>query len=274
MNPVIEKCADAVNCAKNMIDDKLNESGISTDAVISAAIKIPGVKIDREKFLKKELFGYFPESVIDTAIARNPAFAGVPKEFISTVAKKTITYETNKVSAISFVAGIPGGVAMAATVPADTAQYFGFMIRIVQKLAYLYGYGEFNFDDEELKDDTMNQLLIFLGVMLGVQGANAGVKIIAQAAAQRVAKNLPRQALMKGAIYPVVKKIALKIGIQMNKTIFAKGVSKIIPVAGGFITGGMTFASFRISANRLRKTFEDMPICDENSEFYNHDIVI
>ena len=35
----------------------------------------------------------------------------------------------------------------------------------------------------------MNQIMIFLGVMFGVQGANAGVKKIADAAAKKVAKS-------------------------------------------------------------------------------------
>ena len=38
--------------------------------------------------------------------------------------------------------------------------------------------------------------MIFLGVMFGVQGANAGVKKIADAAAKKVAKSLAQKTLI------------------------------------------------------------------------------
>lgn len=262
---VVADCAIAVDKVKTVIGTQLTEKGITVENAINLAIKVPGVKINREKFLQKELFGYFSDETIKKAIEFNPGYAGIPKEFISSMAKKVIEYETNKVSALSFAAGLPGGAAMIATIPADTAQYFGFMLRVLQKIAYLYGFEEFDLDEENIKDDTMNQLLIFLGVMLGVQGANAGVKIIAGAAAQRIMKVLPNQALTKTAIYPIVKKIAINVGLKMNKQIFANGVSKIVPVIGGVVTGGLTYATFRPSAMRLKKSFDELQICNPSS---------
>lgn len=269
---IVADCVITVDKIKNEIEARLTENGITVENAITLALKVPGVKINREKFLRKELFGYFSDETIKKAIAYNPGYAGIPKEFISTIAKKVIEYETNKVSALSFAAGLPGGAAMFATIPADTAQYFGFMLRVLQKIAYLYGFEEFDLDEENIKDDTMNQLLIFLGVMLGVQGANAGVKIIAGAAAQRIMKVLPNQALTKTAVYPIVKKIAINVGLKMNKQIFAKGVSKIVPVIGGVVTGGLTYATFRPSATRLKKSFEELQICDPLS-YTNEEII-
>lgn len=265
----MNKINNTINNFKNSVEDKLKSSGITVENAIVLAIKAPGTRINREKFLKKELLGHFPDETINKAILSNPASAKIPKKFIDDVANKIISYETNKVSAISFAAGIPGGAAMIATVPADIAQYFGFMLRVMQKLAYLYGFDEFELDEKDINDDTMNQLLIFLGVMFGVQGANAGVKFIADCAAQRVIKTLPKKALMKTAFYPLIKKIATKIGIHMNKTIFARGVSKIVPVVGGVITGSITYATFKPSAIRLKKSFSALPICDPDSEFYS-----
>lgn len=269
---IVADCVITVDKIKNEIEARLTENGITVENAITLALKVPGVKINREKFLRKELFGYFSDETIKKAIAYNPGYAGISKEFISTIAKKVIEYETNKVSALSFAAGLPGGAAMFATIPADTAQYFGFMLRVLQKIAYLYGFEEFDLDEENIKDDTMNQLLIFLGVMLGVQGANAGVKIIAGAAAQRIMKVLPNQALTKTAVYPIVKKIAINVGLKMNKQIFAKGVSKIVPVIGGVVTGGLTYATFRPSATRLKKSFEELQICDPLS-YTNEEII-
>lgn len=129
------------------------------------------VKVNRSKFLYKELINYYPEETVALAIKKNPAHAGIPLVAINNMAKKVINYETNKASAISFAAGISGGIAMASTMPADALQYFGFLIRTMQKLAFLYGFSDFNLDEDELSDDTMNRALVFLGVMRGVAGA-------------------------------------------------------------------------------------------------------
>ncbi|MDE7476995.1 MAG: EcsC family protein [Lachnospiraceae bacterium] len=225
-------------------------------------MKLPIAKVDREKFLHKELIRYYSEDVVNIAIKKNPAYAGIEKERINEISKQVINYETNKVSAISFVAGMPGGLAMAATVPADIAQYFGYMIRVMQKLAYLYGFEDFELNEETISDETLNQIMVFLGVMFGVQGANAGVKKIAEAAAKKVSKSLAQKALTKGTVYPVVKKIAQTVGIRMTKQIFAESVSKVVPVIGGVVTGGLSYATFKPCAKKLKNSFKDLYLCD------------
>lgn len=255
-NPIVK----ALETTKDKINDKMEE--IPIQDILSTSIKIPGVKIDRAKFLTKELSPLFPKETVRKAIKLNPAQAGIPRETINTTAKQVINYETNKVSAVSFVAGIPGGLAMAATIPADIAQYFGFMLRVLQKLAYLYGFPEFEFGEDEITDGTMNQMLVFLGVMFGVQGANAAVKKVAETFSQKVAKSLAQKALTKGTIYPIVKKIATQLGFKMSKQIFANGVAKIVPVVGGVVTGGLTYATFKPSCKKLMNSFKELPISD------------
>ena len=51
-----------------------------------------------------------------------------------------INFERNCVSGISAALGMPGGVAMSATIPADIVQYYGYTLRAAQKLMYLYGF--------------------------------------------------------------------------------------------------------------------------------------
>ena len=192
---------------------------------------------------------------------------GIPREKINEIADQVIEYETNKVSAISFAAGIPGGFAMAATIPADVAQYFGFLLRVMQKLAYLYGFQEFELSENNISDETMNQLLIFLGVMFGVNGANQGVKIIAETAGNKVSKTLAQKALTKTTLYPIVKKVATTLGFKMTKDVFAKGVSKVVPVVGGAVSGGLTYLTFKPCAIKLKDNFKSLNLSDP--EFYN-----
>lgn len=124
---------------------------INFEMVLNSATKLPLVKISRDDFLKKELALYVSSSDVDIAIAKTPSTAKIPIEVINTIAKNCINYETNKVSAISFASGIPGGLAMIGTIPADMIQFTAHQLRIAQKLAYLYGwtelFGEGGMDD-------------------------------------------------------------------------------------------------------------------------------
>ena len=242
------------------------KENIDIEKLVRVAFKVPGIKVNREKFLKKELKKYYPEETVQLAIKKNPAYAGVSKECVQTIAKQVINFETNKVSAISFAAGIPGGFAMAATIPADITQYFAFLLRGMQKLAYIYGFEDFQLNEDEIDEDTLNQLLIFLGVMFGVQGANTIVKKLAASTAARVSKTLAQKALTKGVIYPIAKKVLKQVGIKLTKQIFANGVGKIIPVAGGIICGGLSYVSFKPCLNKLKSSFEELQLWDP--EYY------
>lgn len=245
---------------KNKVHDVQNS--IKVEDVIALAIKSPGVKINRTDYLTKELSIRYPKEIVSKAIDYNPAYAGISREDIDHIATQAIKYETNKVSSISFVAGLPGGFAMAATIPADLAQYFGFILRIMQKLAYLYGFDELDLHEDSINDETMNRIILFLGVMFGVQEANAAIKVFANLVAKAIAQRLPKMALTKGIIYPVVKKIALLLSVHMTKQIFAKGVSKIIPVIGGAASGVLTYITFKPNALSLKKQFETLPLSD------------
>lgn len=244
------------------------QNHIKVEDVIALAIKAPGVKINRTDYLTKELSIRYPKETLDIAITHNPAYAGISREDIDRIAKQAINYETNKVSAISFAAGLPGGIAMAATIPADLAQYFGFILRIMQKLAYLYGFEEFDINDDAIDDETMNRIILFLGVMFGVQEANAAIKVFASLVAKAVINRLPKMALTKGIIYPAIKKIALFLSVHMTKQIFAKGVAKIIPVVGGAASGALTYVTFKPNAISLKKQFESLPLSDP--DFYKN----
>src|SRR5690606_31384603 len=109
----------------------------------------------------------------------SPAAAGIPMRVITEVANTSITYETTKVSGISAVAGLPGGLAMIGTVPADLAQYMGHMLRIAQKLAYIYSWPDLFAEGDELDEATESVLTLFVGVMSGVQIAQGGVTKLA-----------------------------------------------------------------------------------------------
>lgn len=247
---------------ENSIMKALDQNGngeIDIEDIITLAFKTPGVHVTRDNFLQKELYKNHPQAVIDKAIATTPAQAGISSDEIDKIADEVINYERNCVSGISAALGVPGGWAMAATIPADIVQYYGYTLRATQKLLYLYGFPEVDSDEEGIRLDsqTINQLILCLGVMNGVAGANNAIKGMAKALAVGVEKKLLNAALTKGTFYPLVKEIAKWFGIKMTKSIFAGFFKNAIPVVGGIVGGGITFFSFKPCCYRLKAALQD-----------------
>jgi hypothetical protein len=50
-----------------------------------------------------------------------------------------------------------------------------------------------------------------------------------------------------------------RVGVQINKQVFAKTVTKVVPVLGGVMSGGLTWASLRTGSTRLAKHLRTLP---------------
>nr|WP_297872887.1 EcsC family protein [uncultured Blautia sp.] len=248
---------------------------IDFETVLVEASRLPYVKIDRELFLRKELRGKYSKEIVDLAIEYNPAYAGIKAEDLDQIAKSCITSETTKVTALSAAAGIPGGFGLIGAIPADLAQYFGHILRALQELIYIYGWKELDLNTNNMSEETKNILTLFVGIMFGVNGAATAVNKMAGQMAKQVAKKLPQKALTKGVVYPVVKKVATMLGVHMTKDIFAKGVSKAIPVLGAAISGGLTYVTYKPMAEKLKRYLETCEIAnvDFYKEMQNEDII-
>ena len=255
---------------KDSIIKALDNNGngtIDVEDIITLACKVPGVRVNRSSFLKKEFFKNHPQEIIDKAIATTPMQAGISGDEINRIADDVITFERNCVSGISTALGVPGGYAMIATVPADIIQYYAYTLRAIQKLLYLYGFPEIAGSEEDgilLDSATINQITICLGIMSGVAGADNLLKGMAQALGNGVEKILLKKALTKGTIYPLVKKIAKVFGVKLTKEIAAGFVKKTIPVVGGVVSGGITFFAFKPCCNRLKKVLRDTKLSNPN----------
>ena len=85
---------------------------------LTKIVRLPGVRIRRDEFLRQELTKvHASDDIIARSLDTNPAAAGVPLAVLDGLAEETISYETNKSAAISFAAGIPGGFAASAAPP-------------------------------------------------------------------------------------------------------------------------------------------------------------
>ena len=140
---------------------------INFGLVLKESAGLPMVRIDREGFLRAALSPHFDEDTVCRAISVNPAYAGITTQEIKKIARSCINYETTKVTTLSFAAGIPGGLAMLGSVPADLVQYFGHVLRIAQKLIYLCGWQELFHENGLMDDGTANLLRGMRGKVAG-----------------------------------------------------------------------------------------------------------
>lgn len=217
--------------------------------VVNESLKLPFIKIDRSEFLIKK----FGEQVddIQKLIDEGPQVF-FSKEELDESAIEVINANVLQSSSLSFASGLPGGFAMAATIPADIAQFYGYSLKLAQEISYIYGYNNMWSDQGELTEDTKNTLILYLGVMLGVTSAGAAVRILSNKMALQALKKIPQKALTKTIYYPIIKKVMAIFGTKLTKATFAKGVSKFIPLVGGAVSGTMNYISLKPMANRLK----------------------
>jgi len=103
--------------------------------------------------------------------------------------------------------------------------------------------------------------------MLGATGAAQAVRVMSSAVAKQLLKKLPQKALTKTFYYPIVKGICKFFGVSMTKGLFAKGVSKAVPILGGVVSGGITFATLRPMGQRLADTLDEAHFSYTEEEF-------
>lgn len=228
-----------------MDEQKNLQDELTLENILAGALQLPGIKVNRTGFLS-ETFAKEDVNIHDI-IDKGPIGAGCSEAVLTAAADKLILMRTGTSSAISFASGIPGGLAIAATIPADVIQFFGMALRIAQELSYIYGAEDFwengKIDDDEVK----GRLIIYSGVMYGVKGASEAVRI----ATYKNADLIPEDKLKL-----LTEMTGKSIGTKITKSTVSKGISKVIPVIGGVISGGMNFASMLPMAKRLNEVLK------------------
>ena len=226
------------------------------DKVLALAVELPGVKIEREEFLQKYFSSRFDREIVARIVQTSPIRAGVNESVLYEIARECINYEKKKVSALSFATGSGGFVG----IPADLAQYMAHVLRISQKLAYIYGYPEIRSIEGSMDEKTQKIILLFIGVMYGVSGANKVIAEISKSLAGKVGKDILRAALTKTAWYPLLKQCCKQVGIKVTKDAYSKITTKIVPGIGGVVSAGFSYYCFGKGAERLHETLRKNPV--------------
>lgn len=265
---ITTKAKSSVEKTKEKAIKKMDVNGdgnFDIEDVIVMGLRTPGIRISREQFLAKELKKKYDEDTIAKAINSNPATAGIDVKDIDKIADQVIKFERNCVSGISAALSAPVGPAMAVTIPTEIVQYYGYMLRATQKLMYLYGFPEINVEekDSSFDSETINILIVCLGTMYGVAGANKAIKVMANGLGKGVSKKFLKANVQK-TIYPIIKSILKWFNVNLTKKMSAKVIENSVPVVGMVIGGTITFATFKPCCDRLKKSLQNTILSNPN----------
>lgn len=261
----------AGNMKENLgqMKEQIQEGGYSekafeaTQNVISTLSNMPVVRVNREEFLKKTFGG----SPYLEQILQNGPQSVYSVESLRKKANEIIKNSTRKTAVVSFAAGLPSNpLVMAVSVPADITQFFAFALNLAQKIAYLFGednlFTTFDPTDDLVKndggvvpEDAQIRMISYLGSMLGVTGASGLIMQTSKTAGANIGKKVAAKALTKTTWYPIVKKVGSILGYKITKKTVENFISKSVPIVGGFISGGITFVTFKPLGGRLADVF-------------------
>ena len=259
----------ATNEVKTKIVNELDEDGdgvVGVEDMIIKALRIPGIGIDRKHFLTKELEKRVKADVLANAIETTPIQAGIELTMLDKIANDVIEHERWGVSGISTALSTPGGVVGVATTVADIGQYYAYLLKVAQKLMYLYGFPQIDVKEkgQKFESSTMNTLILCLGVMYGVHGANVALKELAKLLGKGLAKKILVMPITKKAFYKILKKILTFFTVNLTKKALAGAVSKAIPIIGGVIGGALTFVTFKPCCDKLKESLRNTMLANPN----------
>ena len=146
--------------------------------------------------------------------------------------------------------------------PADLVQFYAHLLRVIQMIAYLYGWPELAVEEGDAKEETNDLLTLFTGVMFEVNRAEQAVQKIGNNLAREIREKVRRESGKKDSLMTNAKNVAKMLGTEMTKALLSMGVSHFVPIAGAVLSGGSAMAGFRTMAHRLRKCFESLELAD------------
>jgi len=188
--------------------------------IINAALQIPGVKVDRKEFLLAQ-FKDLPVDSRNDIVMRGPIEAKCARGELKKKAQALVNERTLMSTGASFLAGLPGGLAMAATIPADMLQFYAVALRLAQEIAYLYGEEDIWAGREDNNEEVTQQLLIYCGIMFGAPG----VKLLTKGVlVKTLAKAVPLVGgvVSGGFTLATMGPMRTKLVDMFDKTIFEK----------------------------------------------------
>ena len=142
---------------------------------------------------------------------------------------------------------------MLGMVPADVTRYMAHTLRIVQKLAFLYGWDLTLPEEGEPDADTAAVITLFFGVMMDVEGAAEALRVIAGEGGAPVTREQMAGRIDEHGIRFTVRQMTRILSERLPKEVYGKRISRFIPIIGAEELGGLTYVTYKPMADRLRR---------------------
>jgi hypothetical protein len=217
--------------------------------LLENVMKLPGAKVNRKSFLEREFKKYSKAELIERIKDAGTGNNGVTSELMDKAAAHVISGHAFTVTAVSFVSGLPGGLAMLGTIPVDLIQYYYHLAVLAQKLAYVYGWPDLA---GEGREGLLYMVTVFIGMMTGVVNAEDELKALSETLGTDVLKKLSGIILAKAGILVLAKYAAGILGSKIFWSGYTRWAAKVIPLVGGLVSGGITAVTFLPLANTLK----------------------
>lgn len=180
-----------IDIKNNLTDLKNNLQEIElTDVwefLILGVLKIPGIRVDRSKFLKEKLSKYSKQEQLNQIIHGKPSDCLKPRLIVK-VAKECIEARQKTVNSwLTAVANIAidqtpmGNVLTVLKMfkidfsPSDFGTYYFHLIKLIQELAYLYGFQEFFDENGKPLNGTVEVLTTFIAATTDCESAKSKI---------------------------------------------------------------------------------------------------
>ena len=222
-----------------------NNTDISIEDIIRSALRDPDVVIDREQFIRKELGAFASPEQIGKAVAETPYAAGIDLKKLTDIAKQSIAMEANALS--SFSKGSED----------SSEKYLKQMLRVMQKLAYLYGVPNFTIDADNIPDATMSKILSYGETVFGLNRAKKSVGTAAHTLMDNISGVIEKNTSTEGKkrLLPFGRNKIADTAMEIVGKTAHSGISSASEVFGTLFSGGTNQLLFRANADRLRRQF-------------------
>ncbi|QIL46745.1 hypothetical protein G7081_06545 [Vagococcus coleopterorum] len=237
-----------------MFKNKVNKPKVKNNsvAIVRQLLKIPGVKVKRDQYLLETFSKQVKTREAKMRLLEEGPVSMFSQTEIDQIAKRCVIDATHKATMMSFVTGLPGGLAILGTLPADMIQVYASTLKMAQELSYLYGAEDIWQSHKEIDNEAEDKLIVYLGVMLGVNTAASATRLLSST----VTKVLMEQGSQQLS-HQVAKKVLKVIGIKSSKKGLSKGMAKAIPLAGGVISGSLTYFGVKPMGLRLQAVLSE-----------------
>lgn len=141
------------------------------------------------------------------------------------------------VTSTGVLAGLPGGLLMLATIPADISALSYFSLRAISGISQSYGF------ESNSESARLTALLLFAGA--------SGVESVSIGGSQVVLTNLATNVLTKPYRDLITARVVRQVAVELT----GKSLGKFIPIVGGVVGGTTNYLFLKSVGNRARNHF-------------------